>query len=90
MSRVLRSVPSVSGWRAARVVDNSDVLGGLIADHAHRLRPGVRGKRMFLTPFYMFIFAFFRGKAVTSIFLSTQLGLELRCGLEESFANSIG
>lgn len=62
------------------------ILGGLIADHADRLRPGVRGKKMFLMLFRIFIFAFFGGEAVTYPFgfLSTQLGLEVRCGLEES------
>lgn len=92
-SRVLRSILAVSGWRAAQVDDNSDVLGDLIAARADRLRPGVRGKRMFLTPFYIFIFAFFGGKAVLSSFFffpSTQLGLEVRYSLAKSFANSIG
>lgn len=62
------------------------ILGGLIADRADRLSPGVRGKRMFLMPFPIFmVFAFF-GEAVTylCVFLSTQLGLEVRHGLEES------
>lgn len=67
-SRVLRSILAVSGWRAAQVDDNSDVLGDLTAARVDKLRPGVRGKRMFLTPFYIFIFAFFGGKAVLSSF----------------------